>query len=268
MATDLKSGVSVDQLADGAIVAGQVDGEDAILVKSGGRFYAVGAACTHYRGPLAEGLVADGTVRCPWHHARFDLATGEAARAPALDPLACWRVERARRQAVRARETRAGAAAGPRGARKRPRSIVIVGGGAAGQAAAEMLRARGLRRARSRCSAPTSAAGRPAQPLQGLPRGQRARGVDPAARRTTATREQRIDLAPRHARDRARRRGQARSRSRAADALATTRCCSPPAPSRCGSMPGADPPHVLHAAHARRQPRDHRRGEASEARAW
>ena len=76
MATDLKAGVSTEGLADGAIVAGQVDGEDAILVKDGGKLYAVGAACTHYHGPLAEGLVADGTVRCPWHHARFDLASG------------------------------------------------------------------------------------------------------------------------------------------------------------------------------------------------
>ncbi len=140
MATDLKSGVSVDQLADGAIVAGQVDGEDAILVKSGGRFYAVGAACTHYHGPLAEGLVADGTVRCPWHHARFDLATGEAACAPALDALPCWRVERkggtayVREKLVVPPRSRKGAG---------PRSIVIVGGGAAGLAAADMLRREG-----------------------------------------------------------------------------------------------------------------------------
>jgi len=93
MATDLSAGVPLDRLSDGGIVAGQVDGEDAILVSSGGKLYAVGASCTHYHGPLAEGLVADGTVRCPWHHARFDLASGEAVCAPALDALPCWRVE-------------------------------------------------------------------------------------------------------------------------------------------------------------------------------
>ena len=140
MATDLSAGVPLDRLSDGAIVAGQVDGEDAILVSSSGKLYAVGASCTHYHGPLAEGLVADGTVRCPWHHARFDLATGEAVCAPALDALPCWRVEQqgskayVREKLVVPPRTRKAAA---------PKAIVIVGGGAAGLAAADMLRREG-----------------------------------------------------------------------------------------------------------------------------
>ena len=140
MATDLSAGVPLDRLSDGGIVAGQVDGEDAILVSSSGKLYAVGASCTHYHGPLAEGLVADGTVRCPWHHARFDLATGEAVCAPALDALPCWRVEQqggkayVREKRVVPPRTRQAAA---------PKAIVIVGGGAAGLAAADMLRREG-----------------------------------------------------------------------------------------------------------------------------
>jgi NADPH-dependent 2,4-dienoyl-CoA reductase/sulfur reductase-like enzyme/nitrite reductase/ring-hydroxylating ferredoxin subunit len=137
---DLSAGVDVSGLADGAAIAGTVDGEDAILVRDGSDLYAVGAHCTHYHGPLADGLVSGGTVRCPWHHACFSLKTGEALRAPALDPIACWQVERRGDVAfVRAKRepSRASVPA------VRPSSVVIVGGGAAGLAAADMLRREG-----------------------------------------------------------------------------------------------------------------------------
>src|SRR5258705_2883123 len=91
---DLRSGVAIRDLPDGGIVLGNVETEEVILVRRGDDFFAVGAHCTHYHGPLAEGLIVDDTVRCPWHHACFSLRTGEALRAPALDPIPCWRVER------------------------------------------------------------------------------------------------------------------------------------------------------------------------------
>jgi len=92
---DFKIGFPADNLPDGGVVAGQVDGEDVILARRDDEFFAVGAFCTHYHGPLADGLVVEDTVRCPWHHACFSLRTGEALRAPALDPIPCWRVEKA-----------------------------------------------------------------------------------------------------------------------------------------------------------------------------
>jgi nitrite reductase/ring-hydroxylating ferredoxin subunit len=64
-----------------------------LLVRSGSEILSVDAHCTHYNGPLVDGLVVDGTIRCPWHHACFDLGTGEALRAPAFRPLTCWSVE-------------------------------------------------------------------------------------------------------------------------------------------------------------------------------
>ena len=103
---DLKAGFPFDNLKDGGMILGQVDGEDVILARRGDELFAVGAACTHYHGPLAEGLIVGETVRCPWHHACFSLRTGEALRAPALDPIAVLARREDRRQGLCTREAR------------------------------------------------------------------------------------------------------------------------------------------------------------------
>jgi len=138
---DLTLGIAADELAEGAMLLGHVGGEQVLLARDGGEVFAIGASCTHYHGPLAEGLLRDRTVRCPWHHACFDLRTGEAIRAPALDPVPCWQVEQRdnkifvaeKRKSTPKRGAPAKAPSGP---------VVIIGGGAAGLAAAEMLRRR------------------------------------------------------------------------------------------------------------------------------
>jgi NADPH-dependent 2,4-dienoyl-CoA reductase/sulfur reductase-like enzyme/nitrite reductase/ring-hydroxylating ferredoxin subunit len=137
---DFKNGVLIQDLQDGSPIAGQVGDEEAILVRRGNEFFAIGAHCTHYHGPLADGLVVGDMVRCPWHHACFSLRTGEAVRAPALDAVSCWRVEKVGDK-VFVREKLSAPAKKPSG--KLPASVVIVGGGAAGLAAAEMLRREG-----------------------------------------------------------------------------------------------------------------------------
>ena len=90
---DFAQGVALSSLADGAMLLGHAHGEPVLLARRGDELFAIGAVCTHYGGPLAEGLLVDDTVRCPWHHACFSLRTGEALRAPALNPVSCWRVE-------------------------------------------------------------------------------------------------------------------------------------------------------------------------------
>src|SRR3989442_9913060 len=107
-------------------------------------FVAVGASCTHYGGPLADGVIDGDTVRCPWHHACFSLRTGEALRAPALNPVACWKVER-RGEKVAVTDKVERDPLGPTYPARIdhaawPRDVVIIGAGAAGSAAAEMLR--------------------------------------------------------------------------------------------------------------------------------
>ena len=90
---DLSKGVAASALTDGRMILGHVGDAQVVLARSGDELFAVRAQCSHYRGPLVEGLIVGDTVLCPWHHARFSLRTGEAVRAPALSPVACWRTE-------------------------------------------------------------------------------------------------------------------------------------------------------------------------------
>jgi NADPH-dependent 2,4-dienoyl-CoA reductase/sulfur reductase-like enzyme/nitrite reductase/ring-hydroxylating ferredoxin subunit len=139
---DLSAGVELDVLSDGAMLTGHVDGEAVLLVRNGEAVFAVGATCTHYGGPLAKGLLARETIRCPWHHACFSLRTGEPLRAPALDPLPRWRTE-VNDGCVFVRERLVRQAPAILQSSSLPQSILIVGGGAAGNAAAETLRREG-----------------------------------------------------------------------------------------------------------------------------
>ncbi|WP_456649793.1 MULTISPECIES: FAD-dependent oxidoreductase [unclassified Bradyrhizobium] len=138
---DFALGIAQNALGDGAKLLGRVGDEAVLLVRIGRDFFAIGAHCTHYGGPLVEGLVVGDTIRCPWHHACFDLRTGEALQVPAFDPLPCWVVElRKDRVFVRARDSRPKTPRTAKLAGDTPKRIVIIGGGAAGFSAAEMLR--------------------------------------------------------------------------------------------------------------------------------
>ncbi|NGO54690.1 FAD-dependent oxidoreductase [Allomesorhizobium camelthorni] len=138
---DLVQGIAFADLPDGGKVVGHCGNEQVLLVRRGTEVFAIGATCTHYGGPLVDGLVVKDTVRCPWHHACFDLREGEALRAPAFNPLACWSVEQ-RDDRIFVGEKRKRTAPKQRvgGPSQVPEKIVIVGGGAAGFAAAEKLR--------------------------------------------------------------------------------------------------------------------------------
>jgi NADPH-dependent 2,4-dienoyl-CoA reductase/sulfur reductase-like enzyme/nitrite reductase/ring-hydroxylating ferredoxin subunit len=137
---DFGTGVSVADVPEGQPVLGHAQGEAVVLVRRGNEAFAVGGSCTHYGGPLAEGVVDGDTIRCPWHHACFSLRTGEALHAPALSSVACWSVERQgdKLLVISKKDVPAKKASGPL-----PKQIVIVGGGAAAHAAAEMLRREG-----------------------------------------------------------------------------------------------------------------------------
>ena len=253
---DLAEGVAAEQVPDGGVLLGHAAGEAVILARRGAEVFAVGATCSHYGGPLAEGLVVGDEVRCPLHHACFSLRTGEAVRAPALNAIACFDVTAqggklyvlGKRDAATVRLADAG-----------PASVVIVGAGPAGNACAEALR-------RARYAGPIALIGAEAtgpvdssEPLEGLPRRHRPRGVAPAPRRGFLSRA-RGRAADEHARRLHRRRAQARDAGRGRVAPLRR------ARARDGRATGeaADrrhrPPSRVRAPHPGRQPGDPREG--------
>jgi NADPH-dependent 2,4-dienoyl-CoA reductase/sulfur reductase-like enzyme/nitrite reductase/ring-hydroxylating ferredoxin subunit len=146
---DLARGYPLAELPDGGMLLGHAEGEPVLLARRGDDVFAVGAACTHYGALLSDGILVGDTVRCPWHHACFSLRTGEAVAAPAFKPVPCWDVAldggnirlAARRPAPQPRPAPAPAPASNR----HPDSIIVIGAGAAGTAAADMLRREGYR---------------------------------------------------------------------------------------------------------------------------
>src|SRR6059058_241075 len=137
---DFEKGCKIDQVADGEMLLGHAFGEQVLVARRGDELFAIGATCTHYGGPLAKGLMVDCTVRCPWHHARFDLRTGEAIAAPALNDVACYKIEKRGELCFVTAKADEKPAQKPKSS---PASVVIIGAGAAGNAAAEMLRREG-----------------------------------------------------------------------------------------------------------------------------
>ena len=138
---DFSQGVRISELTK-TITRGRVGDQAAILIRKGPETFVLGAICSHYHAHLANGLLDGHEIHCPWHHACFDIRTGEALRAPAFSPIPSWVVEEAD-GIVYARDKQ------PQSRRplKQPAprdldAIVIVGGGAAGFAAADQLRRR------------------------------------------------------------------------------------------------------------------------------
>ena len=142
MATsDLGNGMPAADLHDDKPLAGSFGGEDVILVRHRGKICAFAGKCTHQGAPLETGMVIDGTIRCPWHHARFSLEDGEAVSAPAFAPLEKFTVvEEDGVITVTGKEEQSRPAPPARSIGK----IVIVGGGAASHACADMLARSGL----------------------------------------------------------------------------------------------------------------------------
>jgi apoptosis-inducing factor 3 len=140
---DFSQGLALSEIPQEGTIAGRVGDEPVLLSRLGGELFVIGGTCTHYGGHLGNGLARGTTVRCPLHHACFDLKTGAVLRAPALDPVDRWLVEVEGDRAFVRRRIEPSPESNPSIGAGIDR-IVIVGGGAAGLACANQLRRRGF----------------------------------------------------------------------------------------------------------------------------
>jgi NADPH-dependent 2,4-dienoyl-CoA reductase/sulfur reductase-like enzyme/nitrite reductase/ring-hydroxylating ferredoxin subunit len=139
---ELTQGVPFGDIPDGGILVGQAAGEPVLLVRRGQDVWAVAAACGHWGAPLADGIVVDCQIRCPWHHAWFDCRSGEAVGPPSPRDIATWEVFR---DGDRVRVGAKRKPIGPRTTQGGPASVVMVGAGGAADFAAATLRREGYR---------------------------------------------------------------------------------------------------------------------------
>jgi nitrite reductase/ring-hydroxylating ferredoxin subunit/uncharacterized membrane protein len=93
--TVLEAYFDVHDLPEGARRRVDLQGIPIVLVRHGGRVYALGERCSHMGGPLSEGTFENGTVVCPWHGSRFALADGRVIDGPATMNQPCFEVREA-----------------------------------------------------------------------------------------------------------------------------------------------------------------------------
>ncbi len=131
-------------LQDGQMQRIELEGKPIVLARVQGEYYAFGGKCTHYGGPLDKGVLKGYSLICPWHHACFDIRSGLRLEPPALNDLPHYPVHIEDGDVTvtipHTNETEPQGKVNPADSRH----FVIVGGGAAGNAAAEELRRAGF----------------------------------------------------------------------------------------------------------------------------
>ena len=138
----------MSEIADGEMKEISVGGTPILLTRVQGKVSAIGARCTHYGAPLAEGALVGDKIICPWHHACFNARSGEMVEPPAFDSLPNYPlrvdgddiyIELTEGESDRRTPEMADADLSADG-----RTFVILGGGASGYMAAQTLREDGF----------------------------------------------------------------------------------------------------------------------------
>ena len=137
----------VSDLKDGEMKEVSAGETKILLACVRGKYHAVGAHCTHYGAPLVEGFLDGERIVCPWHHACFDIMTGDLEEPPAFDSLPCFELKIEGENIFVCLPENAPDRRTPPMTKKDAadeRQFVILGGGAAGFMAAQTLREDGF----------------------------------------------------------------------------------------------------------------------------
>ena len=178
---DFTQGVPGGNIAEGRMLAGHVGADAVLIARVNGALHAIGAECTHYHGPLAEGLIKDGAGALPVAPCLLQPDDRRGRGRSGVRPGRLLRGGGAGRQGLRHGQDRDHAAErrvagdGERGGDRRRRGWRLRGGG---DAAAQRLRWRAYPAQRRRRRAL-----RPAELFQGFPLRRGGAGMDAAAGR-------------------------------------------------------------------------------------
>lgn len=134
-------GAAETLLRDGEMRRFDLDGKAIVVARVNGEYFAFRSGCSHYGGALEQGALKGYTVMCPLHHACFDIRSGVRTEPPALNNIPAFPLRIENGQVI---VTSDGTAAQPPELSTDSRHFVIIGGGAAGEAAAEELRRAGF----------------------------------------------------------------------------------------------------------------------------
>jgi 3-phenylpropionate/trans-cinnamate dioxygenase ferredoxin subunit len=81
------------EIAPGLMKSLTLDEEPVVVCNVDGSFYAFQDMCSHQELPLDGGELCGKTLTCPWHGAKFDVATGAAVAMPAVAPIVTYPVK-------------------------------------------------------------------------------------------------------------------------------------------------------------------------------
>ncbi len=134
----------INDLKNGEMKTVSLDGNEILLCRIKNEFFALGAHCTHYGAKLSDGVLSGDRIVCPWHHACFNAKSGNMLEPPARDSLPKYKLKIEDENIYVILPEKIEASRLPNMVKEDPqkdkRNFVIIGGGAAGEVAAQTLR--------------------------------------------------------------------------------------------------------------------------------